>query len=323
MANLSPPCYTGGQKIKASGVLTVFIADALLEQFIQTLAEKIWQRPELTPLREPLETALKGNEFKQLTQAALEKTPSDLPLWDKGFIEMPLVQQHLAAYIIEGQAASVEELERLYAKRGQLSADIRPVLEKYFLQMRNVFVAHPAYGGLILARGQDQLLAAIEVFRRETHDRLGILQAENASDHAEIIQQNRQVLERLEKVLEVPTIQQALEARKGVHLFLSYSRKDAKLVKEIRAALEGAGHTVWQDTTAIKGGREWIKSIAEGIKRAYAVVTVVSQAAREKKGGGTLCMWKGRAPMWRGKVDRRPKNTPARILCRPWERTIP
>jgi hypothetical protein len=30
---------------------------------------------------------------------------------------------------------------------------------------------------------------------------------------------------------------------------------------EVRRALEQAGHAVWQDLTAIKGGDEWIKSM--------------------------------------------------------------
>jgi formylglycine-generating enzyme required for sulfatase activity len=73
-----------------------------------------------------------------------------------------------------------------------------------------------------------------------------------------------------------------LEIRKlserGRHLFLSYSRADAETAFAIRRALEAAGHTVWQDLTAIKGGDEWIKSIEAGVERCYALVMVVSAA---------------------------------------------
>lgn len=60
------------------------------------------------------------------------------------------------------------------------------------------------------------------------------------------------------------------------HIFLSYCRADMSIALQIREALESAGHKVWQDTTAITGGAEWIRSIEDGIERAYACVSVIS-----------------------------------------------
>ncbi|MBZ0295950.1 MAG: SUMF1/EgtB/PvdO family nonheme iron enzyme, partial [Anaerolineae bacterium] len=71
-----------------------------------------------------------------------------------------------------------------------------------------------------------------------------------------------------------------VERKTGTHIFLSYTRADLAVAAQVRRALEAAGHRVWQDVTAIKGGTEWIQSIEDGIERAYAVVTVVSSASQ-------------------------------------------
>lgn len=73
-------------------------------------------------------------------------------------------------------------------------------------------------------------------------------------------------------------IRKLTERGQGRHIFLSYSRADAEAAFAIRRALEEAGHVVWQDLTAIKGGDEWIKSIEAGVERCYALVMAVSAA---------------------------------------------
>lgn len=73
-------------------------------------------------------------------------------------------------------------------------------------------------------------------------------------------------------------IRKLAERGQGQHIFLSYSRADAEAAFAIRRALEEAGHAVWQDLTAIKGGDEWIKSIEAGVERCYALVMVASAA---------------------------------------------
>ncbi len=73
------------------------------------------------------------------------------------------------------------------------------------------------------------------------------------------------------------------ERGQGQHIFLSYSRADAEAAFAIRRALEEAGHVVWQDLTAIKGGEEWVKSIEAGVEHCYTLVMVVSAAARHSE----------------------------------------
>ncbi|MFZ4702955.1 MAG: TIR domain-containing protein, partial [Candidatus Methylumidiphilus sp.] len=66
-------------------------------------------------------------------------------------------------------------------------------------------------------------------------------------------------------------------------VFLSYSRADRAFAERLLADLEQAGHPCWLDTTDIPGGEVWIKAIAEGLERAYAVVTVVTEAANRSE----------------------------------------
>jgi hypothetical protein len=80
-----------------------------------------------------------------------------------------------------------------------------------------------------------------------------------------------------------PEIKARIEQQHAHHIFLSYSRHNMELARQIRTALEAAGHHVWQDVTTITGGQEWIRSIEEGIERAYAVVTVVSEEANSSE----------------------------------------
>ncbi len=78
-------------------------------------------------------------------------------------------------------------------------------------------------------------------------------------------------------------IRKLAERGPGQHVFLSYSRANAEVAFAIRRALEDAGHGVWQDLTAIKGGDEWIKSIEAGVERCYALVMVVSAAFEQSE----------------------------------------
>jgi GTPase SAR1 family protein len=45
--------------------------------------------------------------------------------------------------------------------------------------------------------------------------------------------------------------------------------------------LQDAGHEVWQDVTALVGGSNWQESIVDGIKRAYAMVLIMSEESNE------------------------------------------
>ena len=69
----------------------------------------------------------------------------------------------------------------------------------------------------------------------------------------------------------------------GPVVFLSYSRADRAFAERLLDDLEQAGHPCWLDTTDIPGGEVWIKAITEGLERAYAVVTLVTEAANRSE----------------------------------------
>lgn len=63
----------------------------------------------------------------------------------------------------------------------------------------------------------------------------------------------------------------------GQHIFLSYSRKDKDIAQKIVQDLNKAGIDVWVDTQELKVGEpDWEQSVRDAIRKAYAVVLVVS-----------------------------------------------
>lgn len=62
-------------------------------------------------------------------------------------------------------------------------------------------------------------------------------------------------------------------------VFISYSHQDAAFAERLICDLQAAGHAVWIDTSALKGGDEWIRAIAEGIINSYAFVIVATLRA--------------------------------------------
>ncbi len=62
-------------------------------------------------------------------------------------------------------------------------------------------------------------------------------------------------------------------------VFLSYSHTDAEFAHRLIDDLRAAGHACWIDTSSLKGGDEWITTIAEGILNSYCVVVVATRAA--------------------------------------------
>lgn len=66
-------------------------------------------------------------------------------------------------------------------------------------------------------------------------------------------------------------------------VFISYSHDDESHARRLIGDLEAAGHACWIDTTAIKGGEEWVKVIAEGINNSYALVPIITENARRSE----------------------------------------
>ena len=62
-------------------------------------------------------------------------------------------------------------------------------------------------------------------------------------------------------------------------VFVSYSRSDRPLAERLVADLQRAGRDCWLDSSDIPGGETWVHSIADGIERCYAFVSLVSAAA--------------------------------------------
>ncbi len=59
-------------------------------------------------------------------------------------------------------------------------------------------------------------------------------------------------------------------------VFLSYSRKDLKFVKQLAADLQQAGYDVWYDLSNIEGGDRWATEIQTAIDNCDACITVIS-----------------------------------------------
>jgi TIR domain len=64
-----------------------------------------------------------------------------------------------------------------------------------------------------------------------------------------------------------------------MHVFVSYSRRDAAFVTRLVSVLEHDGHDVWVDTEDIRGSEEWRASIVRGIRLAEVVLLVISPSS--------------------------------------------
>jgi hypothetical protein len=66
--------------------------------------------------------------------------------------------------------------------------------------------------------------------------------------------------------------------RRGMmgQIFLSYARKDAKVVDRLMSRLEAAGYKVWVDRTGIPGGEQWRRQIVRAIENADAFLIALS-----------------------------------------------
>jgi hypothetical protein len=61
------------------------------------------------------------------------------------------------------------------------------------------------------------------------------------------------------------------------YLFISYSRKDKRIVDVICDQLKNDGFEVWFDESSIQGGDLWRRKIEDGIKEAKAFILMVSK----------------------------------------------
>jgi formylglycine-generating enzyme required for sulfatase activity len=74
-------------------------------------------------------------------------------------------------------------------------------------------------------------------------------------------------------------------------VFVSYSHNDSEFADKLIADLNIAGHACWIDKSSIKGGDEWIMTIADGILNSYAFVLIATQAALESRWVQDEILW--------------------------------
>ena len=62
-------------------------------------------------------------------------------------------------------------------------------------------------------------------------------------------------------------------------IFISYSRSDESTVDELVKQLEAAGHSVWIDREAIRGGEQWRERIVEAIDKLDVLLLILSSSS--------------------------------------------
>src|SRR5690242_5799893 len=67
------------------------------------------------------------------------------------------------------------------------------------------------------------------------------------------------------------------------HIFLSYSRTDADMMKRIRDTLREEGLPVWTDESLTPGTPSWQSAIEEALENAGGVVVLLSPDARKSQ----------------------------------------
>ncbi|RMG71792.1 MAG: TIR domain-containing protein [Chloroflexi bacterium] len=74
-------------------------------------------------------------------------------------------------------------------------------------------------------------------------------------------------------------------------VFISYSHTDTDFAQQLIRDLNAAGHACWIDTSEIKGGDEWIMTIADGIINSYAFVPIVTLKALQSRWVQDEILW--------------------------------
>ena len=74
-------------------------------------------------------------------------------------------------------------------------------------------------------------------------------------------------------------------------IFVSYSRQDTEIADRLINDLARAERDYWLDTTAIKGGDDWILTIAEGIRNSYAMIVIVTANSLDSRWVRDEILW--------------------------------
>ena len=221
---------------------------ATADSLVGMLTSYVLNRPELKGIRDRIQTVLSKRAFRVLSVQAFETFAENLTAdekladyFDSGMIEMPAVQEHLTAYIVNNTPIDVTELARLHAKRHLKpveAADIQPLLNDYLKQLRETFYNDPTYG---------------EILHRQ--DTLTILA----------------VVERIEAKLDAD-IRDLRRPAPGAkpRVFISYSRKDGEdFAANLREQLLDESISLWQDRAKMEGGKNWWNQITDALETCH------------------------------------------------------
>lgn len=66
------------------------------------------------------------------------------------------------------------------------------------------------------------------------------------------------------------------------HVFISYSKEDGEFAENVQHRLQQAGFTVWRDVQ-LRGGEDWRQGIDDGIRKAFALIIVMSPDAKNSE----------------------------------------
>src|SRR5262249_27806681 len=91
-------------------------------------------------------------------------------------------------------------------------------------------------------------------------------------------------------LLPIQTLATPIDQRRPT-VFISYVHEEAEFANRLIADLNAAGHACWIDTSSIKGGDEWVRTIAEGIINSYALVVIVTLKAMRSKWVQKEILW--------------------------------
>lgn len=74
-----------------------------------------------------------------------------------------------------------------------------------------------------------------------------------------------------------------VNAERACEVFLSYSRRDAKLMRRVRADLRAEGFSVWTDENLKPGTPSWMHGIEDAIGSAMCIIVLLSPDSRKSE----------------------------------------
>ncbi|MEQ8673155.1 MAG: SUMF1/EgtB/PvdO family nonheme iron enzyme [Aggregatilineales bacterium] len=247
------------------------VLGSIQEQVIQSIAGAVWNRPEVSRIREPVQKALEGNAFKKLVSDALDQLEAHTQVQLPNFMSAEFVLQdrtlrQLNAYVVQRDASAIDALASDYVK--QFNADlgvVRPVVDRFMLEFREALATHPQYGPILLARDMETMLEAL--LDLKTTVQRGFTSIDARFD---------EVLSLLRVIFADDARLETINSKTDPHIFISYARKDGKdSSQRLYQALLADGFTAWRDQR-IDPTQDFTAEIETAINNAWLVVVIVT-----------------------------------------------